>query len=244
MKQLFVLGLFAVTVTACSATATPTGVTGPAIPSHSKAPSSPQATPTPSPTPSPAPTLEGERQTYTTKSFVVSFILPAGWSRETEEENIIGLTGPNGTIDIETVDAAIDPTNPTGREPANIGPTVDDFVTWLREHPHLESTVPLPVTAAGHSGQQLDLALKFVGTYEPRRMCGSARCLAVVRVTETPTQADHILLVEGQRDRFIVLDVDGLRMQLDVYPKQVEDFEPFMNEAQPVIEALAIDRVP
>jgi hypothetical protein len=81
-----------------------------------------------------------------------------------------------------------------------VGPTVDDLVTSLVDHPSLDVTAPVDVTLAGYSGMYLDLTI-------PDDISECARY----------TPMDHHIYAQGpgQRWHMWILDVNGTRVLVE-----------------------------
>jgi hypothetical protein len=81
-----------------------------------------------------------------------------------------------------------------------VGPTVDDFVTALVDHPSLDVTSPVGVTLAGYSGKFLDLQV-------PKDISACA--------TYQPLDGHIYAQGPGQRWHMWVLDVRGVRVLVE-----------------------------
>jgi hypothetical protein len=81
-----------------------------------------------------------------------------------------------------------------------VGPTVDDFVTALVDHPSLDVTQPVDVTLAGYDGKYLDLTVP-----DDIGACGSYQPISAHIYAQGP----------GQRWHMWVLDVDGVRVLVE-----------------------------
>jgi hypothetical protein len=137
----------------------------------------------------------------------------ANWSNAAEgDEAFVGLY-PGGNLFSE-------PCLTDENAPADIrvGPTVDDLVTALVDHPKLDVTAPVDVTLAGYSGKYLDLTT-------PDDISKCARYFPM----------DHHIYAQGpgQRWHMWILDVDGVRVLVETndYP----DTPPGVLAEEPAI---------
>jgi hypothetical protein len=105
-----------------------------------------------------------------------------------------------------------------------VGPSVDDFVSALVDHPSIDVTTPVDITLAGHSGKYLDLTIPAdineCATYQPI--------------------AQHIYAQgPGHRWHVWVLDVEGVRVVVET-----NDFAGTppqrLAEEQAIIDSLEI----
>ena len=81
-----------------------------------------------------------------------------------------------------------------------VGPTVDDLVTALVDHPSLDVTSPVDVTLAGFSGKYLDLLIP-----DDISACAYYK----------PMDGHHYAQGPGQRWHMWVLDVGGVRVLVE-----------------------------
>jgi hypothetical protein len=81
-----------------------------------------------------------------------------------------------------------------------VGPTVDDFVTALVDHPSLDVTTPVDVTLAGYSGKHVDLLVP-----------DDIGACAVYR----PMDGHMYAQGPGQRWHMWALDVGGVRVLVE-----------------------------
>jgi hypothetical protein len=105
-----------------------------------------------------------------------------------------------------------------------VGPTVDDLVTALVDHPSLDVTAPVDVTLAGYSGTYLDLTV-------PDDISECVRYM--------PT--DHHIYAQGpgQRWHMWILDVDGVRVLVETNDYAGTSAKRLAEE-QAIIESLVI----
>jgi hypothetical protein len=108
-----------------------------------------------------------------------------------------------------------------------VGPTVDDFVSALVDHPSLDVTSPVDVTLAGYSGKYLDLQV-------PDDISACAYYSPIDLQMHIYAQGP------GQRWHMWVLDVDGVRVLVET-----NDFAgtsaQWLAEEQAMIDSLEIN---
>ena len=119
-----------------------------------------------------------------------------------------------------------DPCHP-GDQPSpdiSVGPTVDDFVAALVDHPALDVSAPVDVTLAGYSGKYLDLIvpddISECDTYQP---------------------IDAHIHAQGPSHRWHmwVLDVDGVRVVVETNDYPDTDAQR-LSEIQAIVDSLEI----
>jgi hypothetical protein len=105
-----------------------------------------------------------------------------------------------------------------------VGPTVDDLVTALIEHPSLDVTAPVDVTLAGYSGTYLDLTvpddISDCSTYQP-------------------IEAHIYAQGPGHRWHMWILDVDGVRVLVETNDYAGTDPQR-LAEIQSILDSLEI----
>ncbi|HEX6869210.1 MAG TPA: hypothetical protein VF119_10425 [Candidatus Limnocylindrales bacterium] len=105
-----------------------------------------------------------------------------------------------------------------------VGPTVDDLVTALVDHPALDVTAPVDVTLAGYSGRYLDLTVPD----------DISECAAYMPM-------NHHIYAQGpgQRWHMWILDVDGVRLLVETNDYAGTPAERLAEE-QAIVESLVI----
>jgi hypothetical protein len=211
-------------------------------------PSSPSMSPTvppkPSMDPTPEPTASLVTHTLTpfgpegfddknprAASITVTFDAPATWVPFEEIGVWIDGNGPPEGADLMFLPAGglfSDPclTEEQAEATADVpvGPTVDDLVTALVDHPTLDVTSPVDVTLAGYPGTYVDLLIP-----DDLTACAYYK----------PMDGHHYAQGPGQRWHMWVLDVDGVRVLVET-----NDFPGTsaqrLAEEQAMIESLVI----
>jgi hypothetical protein len=182
-------------------------------------PASPSPSPSHSPSPSPEPTASlvthvvrpradgSGDQDPRAASITFTFDAPASWQRFEEQGVWIDHNAPpDGAAlfiyGVADVDLFSDPCRPDPRGEADIavGPTVDDFVTALVDHPSLEVSSPVDVTLAGYSGTYLDLLIP-----DDISQCATYHAMDAHIYAQGP----------GHRWHMWVLDVGGVRVLVE-----------------------------
>jgi hypothetical protein len=207
---------------------------------------SPTTSPTPEPTPSarphtfmpfgprsnalmcPPPTADPDCvEDPRDQSITVTYTLPAGWD-EIGGAWIDENAPPAGAAVTFNRGSWLfsEPCRPqdVGDPDIPVGPSVDDLVTALVDHPLLDVTPPVDVALAGYSGSYLELQVP-----DDISACERYRPIAEHIYAQGP----------GQRWRMWVLDVDGVRMLIEI-----NDFATTpaarLAEAQAIIDSIVI----
>jgi len=226
--------------------------TGPVTESPAAASPSVASAPTPAPstqptTPSSSPTSEPSAGLVThalapfgpdgfddqdprAASITFTFDAPASWERFEEIGVWIDGNGPPEGADLmffRGMGLYGEPclTDEAASPDIAVGPTVDDFVTALVDHPSIDVTAPVDVTLAGYPGQYLDLQV-------PDDIGACA--------TYKPLDGHHYAQGPGQRWHMWVLDVGGVRVLVET-----NDFAGTsaqrLGEVQAMIDSLQIE---
>jgi hypothetical protein len=183
-------------------------------------PTTPPPSPSPSPSPSPTPEPSASLVTHALTPFgpggfkdkdpraasiTFTFDAPSSWTKFEEIGVWIDGNGPPDGADLMFYRVSAlysDPclTDAEADADVPVGPTVDDFVTALVDHPSLDVTSPVDITLAGYSGKYLDLQI-------PDEISSCA--------TYKPLDGHHYAQGPGQRWHMWVLDVGGLRVLVE-----------------------------
>ena len=234
MNSLYKLGLAAAAVLVVAIVGynlLPRSTIGPPVPSPTVATSpSPSLSPTLKPTPSagprtvtatpfapgtstvlcPAPSVDPDCvEDPRDDSITVTYTVPEGWD-EIDGSVWIDANAPPGGAAVGFARGSwmwSQPCTPDdlGAPDIPVGPSVDDFVTALVDHPLLDVTTPVDVTLSGFSGKYLDLQV-------PDDISDCARY--------RPLDAHIYAQGPGQRWHMWILDVGGVRILVETndYP--------------------------
>ena len=188
------------------------------------APPASLSAPPPSPSPSSNPTPEPSASLVTHKltpfgpggfddkdpraaSMTFTFDAPASWEPFEEIGVWIDSNGPPDGADLMFFrggglfsDPCLTEQEAEAAADVPVGPTVDDFVTALVDHPSLDVSSPVDVKIAGFSGKYLDLLV-------PDDISACA--------TYKPLDGHHYAQGPGQRWHMWVLDVGGVRVLVE-----------------------------
>lgn len=106
-----------------------------------------------------------------------------------------------------------------------VGPTVDDFLTALADHPSLDVTAPVEVTLGGYSGKYVDLLVP-----DDISECFRYRPMEV---------RHHYAQGPGQRWHMWILDIDGVPVLVETndYP---DTSAKRLAEEQAIVDSLEI----
>jgi len=104
----------------------------------------------------------------------------------------------------------------------------DEWATWLQGHPNLDTSKPTPVSVGGASGMRIDVTLSATPKNYPRQFCNQEPCVPLyLAIHSSP----------DWKDRFVVVDVEGETLVLDV-AAPASKFEEFLPKAQKVLDTV------
>lgn len=206
-------------------------------------PASPSASPSPTPTPEPTASLvthalapfgpDGfDDEDPRAASLTFTFDAPASWEpfeaigvwidRNAPPDGAFLGFYPGGGL---FSDPCLTEEEAEAEADIPVGPTVDDFVTALVDHPSLEVTSPVDDTLAGYSGKYLDLLV-------PDDISACA--------TYMPMDGHIYAQGPGQRWHMWVLDVGGVRVLVETNDYAGTSAQRLAEE-QAMIDTLEID---
>ena len=181
---------------------------------------------------------EVSREVYVTDEFEPAFRLEfgeEGWawevSRQTADEVYIRyLPKFSGGLVFNSPLHVFDPSNLSERKEVPAPETVHEWVSWFQSHPNLETSKPVPVKVGGASGMRIDVScVPWPHAQQEALLCSPP----------FPSGADvgsYALGLEV-KDRYIILDVRGETVLIDVAPPE-NKFDEFLPKAQKVLDAV------
>ena len=219
----------------------------------------PSASPTSSPASSPAATAaasafacDGETTgcagpiaagDHASANFIVpmTYRTPDGWVNVRDMNRTYALSTNSGLaspIEVLAMNAIADQTascDPIKK--SGVGSTVQDFVDYLRGHPGLVTSAPVPAEVDGFKGQTIDF--NVASTWD--KLCPSDSDPFVLLLTDTGQPPGRALGYHGdERVRWIILDVRGTTVIIEATAPIVggTDFATAVAAAQPVIDSI------
>jgi hypothetical protein len=175
---------------------------------------------------------------YATERFEPAFAFEVGegWGLilpEMPEAVGLGTAPDEGLTFHRPRGVAFDPNKPRVMEEVEVPSGADGWASWFAEHPHLDASEPEPVTVGGVSGVQVDIEPSSVPKdYSPE--CGDlAPCIPLYPFGEVDVMASYL----GYRDRFVVLEVDGDVVIIDV-AAPTDRFEGLARSAGEVLDSV------
>jgi hypothetical protein len=174
----------------------------------------------------------------------LSFILsdPWYWGPGADTTAELFIEGPEGGQLLFTRPLHVfDPTNPSDPKELPAPENTDEWVSWFQRHPNLDTSKPGPASVGGASGKQIDVTASSTPENYPRDLCGGEPCVPLYPIAGTHLGGDpsesRILSYEGYKDRFIILDVGGETVIIDVAAPE-DKFDAFLPKAQKVLESV------
>jgi uncharacterized protein YjbI with pentapeptide repeats len=124
-----------------------------------------------------------------------------------------------------------DPSNPSKLKEVPAPQGVDKWVSWFQSHPNLETSEPVPVSVGGASGIQIDVTTTSAPENYPQEKCPG--CVFLYPASEKP-----IGTIKGSKDRFVILDVGGKTVLIDIFAPadKLEDFAPVAQKVLVTVE--------
>src|SRR5215218_2233679 len=182
--------------------------------------------------------LEGN-DIYSVDKFDTAFRFEAGkgWQLSSQTDNAVYIeylpegASPfrpsRGQISFTSPLHVFDPSNLSEPEKAPAPANTDEWLSWFQRHPNLETSKPVPVSIGGASGMRIDATAENYF----RGYCGpQASCLPLY---------PGIVIPKSYKDRFIILDVKGETVIIDVSAASAENkFDEFLPQAQKVLDTI------
>ena len=152
---------------------------------------------------------------------------------ETTDEVFI-QTGPKGgQLLFTSPHHVFDPSNLSEPKELPAPDSATEWVSWLQRHPNLETSKPLPVSVGGASGKLIDVRASSMPKNYPRKVCYDEPCVPLYPISAGSTIGSY----EGWKDRFIIVDVEGETVLIDVAALS-ERFDTFSPKAQEILDSV------
>jgi hypothetical protein len=123
-----------------------------------------------------------------------------------------------------------DPSNPSEPKEVPAPQEVDKWVSWFQSHPNLDTSKPVPVRVGGTSGIQIDVTTTSALENYPQEC--TQPCVLLY-----PASESEIASYEGSKDRFVIVDVGGKTVLIDV-SAPADKLEEFAPVAQKVLDTV------
>jgi len=126
-----------------------------------------------------------------------------------------------------------DPSNLSERKKVPAPETVHEWVSWFQSHPNLETSKPVPESVGGVSGMRIDVTCVPL----PQEDASSGQELPCS--PPFPIREGSILTPGGEvKDRYIIVDVRGETVLIDVAAETEGKFDEFLPKAQKVLDSV------
>lgn len=183
----------------------------------------------------------------------LTYTVPAGWANSQDWPNQFSLS-PSADYAKETADGpAVGAyheiwlfTHPTANKAApacgrsadsTVKPTVDGLLAWLAKDAAISATKPTAITIDGHPGKWVDIRLASSWT----TTCGGGPGRPERSFFAYPSDADNDAwmanLAGQERDRVILLDLDGTTVGILIDSSDPARFEDLVSQAMPIIQS-------
>jgi uncharacterized protein YjbI with pentapeptide repeats len=177
--------------------------------------------------------LKDSGQLHTTRfEPALSYDISGGlkFTRETTDELLLeGLE--RGQLIFASPTRVFDPSSPSEPTKVSAPENVDEWASWFQRHPNLDTSEPVSVSVGGADGMQIDVTLSSTPENYPRDLCGE-HCVALF-------PPGIISSTKGFKDRFIIVEVEGKPVVIDVSAASAENkFEDFLPKAQKMLDTV------
>jgi uncharacterized protein with WD repeat len=158
---------------------------------------------------------------------------------ETADEVFIQTGQTGGQLLFTNPRHVFDPTNLSQPKELPAPENTEEWVSWLQSHPNLDTSKPLPVSVGGASGKLIAVRTSSTPENYPKEVCVDEPCVPLYPLSPlySPSDENEIVSYEGWKDRFIIVDVGGETVLIDV-SAPTEKFDTFSPKAQEVLDSV------
>jgi hypothetical protein len=139
--------------------------------------------------------------------------------------------GQEGQINFTRPLQVVDPSSLS--KVKSVPDNVAAWAAWFQDHPYLQTSDPIPVSVGGASGMSIDV----IATSPPETSQDICRDLPCVPLYAGSTIDSVIASYAGVEDRFVILDIGGETVIIDV-AATVEKFDQFAPKAQKILDTV------
>jgi hypothetical protein len=170
---------------------------------------------------------------YAAREFepALSFSVSDGWRFHrslVETTDLLPIEGPErGQLFFISPRHVYDPSNPSELKEVPAPGNADEWASWFQSHPNLDTSKP-----PGTSGKQIDVTVTSTPENYPQEVCGVEPCVPLY-----PTSAGVITSSEGWKHRYVIVDVGGETVIIDV-AAPADKFDEFLPKAQKVFDTV------
>jgi hypothetical protein len=126
-----------------------------------------------------------------------------------------------------------DPSNLSEPKELPAPENAEEWVSWLQSHPYLDTSKPVPASVGGVSGMRIDVTASSTPENYPRYNCGEQPCVPLYPLI----RYSGIVSIEGWTDRFVIVDVEGETVVIDV-AAPAGQFDEFAPKAEKLLEVV------
>lgn len=184
--------------------------------------------------------------TYTTVSFspAITYTVPAGW---TNDEDLAGNFALRLDGDARYLGIYRNANAPDGcaeHPDPDVSQSVSAYTRWLRRHPLLRVTKPIPVSIGGLHGVAMDIS-KAPGTegegctYDEGAITGAVPFIVGGR---GPASLHHVILDEpGFKERLYLMRYKRGNVAIEVLPEGAS-LSKYLRKVKPILRSLRFER--
>jgi hypothetical protein len=167
----------------------------------------------------------------------LSVRLSDGWDiAEAQTPDSISIHGPEaGQLNFTSPLHVFDASNPSEPKKLSAPENIDEWVSWFESHPNLDTSKPVPASVGDASGMRIDVTATSTSEDYPKDLCGGLPCVPLYTLSDE----NRILVYEGYKDRFVIVDVGSETVLIDVgilAGFQADRFDEFLPRAQKVLD--------
>jgi hypothetical protein len=159
-----------------------------------------------------------------------------GWGQfdPSESPDFLFIRGPE-EVDLLFTNPlhVFDPNYPSEAKELPAPENTEEWVSWFQRHPNLDTSKPVPASVGDASGKLIDVTVTSTPENYPKDLCGEQPCVALYTLSDQ----NGIEVYEGFKDRFVIVDVGGEAVLIDVFAP-ADRFDEFLPKAQKVLDSV------
>jgi hypothetical protein len=157
-------------------------------------------------------------------------VTPRGWANT-------DLSPERGQLTFSNPSDVFDPSNPSEQKMVPAPENAHEWASWFQGHPNLNTSEPVPVRVGDAAWVRIDVTATSIPENSPLDYCGEQPCIPLFLLGREEGQTLNMASYDEFKDRFVIVDVEGETMVIDV-AAPADEFDEFLPKAQKVLDAV------
>jgi hypothetical protein len=155
-----------------------------------------------------------------------------GFGQTADEVHLRYVAKPEPELLFSSPLQVFDPNNLSERKEVPAPETVHEWVSWFQSHPNLKTSNPVPESVGGASGMRIDVTCV---PWSRDAQQETLHCSPPFPTSSKGGRNTSFMIDREMKDRYIIVDVRGETVVIDVHAPFPKSFDEFLPKAQKVL---------